>query len=74
MNVHRHHEEQFPWEEGRAAPEDRALGLELELIELVRRRDDIADAADPESVALDREILAVQDELRDVAAIMPAAV
>lgn len=46
----------FPWEEAHAAPEDRAVGLELELIELVHRRTSILDEYDGEAQALDREI------------------
>jgi hypothetical protein len=46
----------FPWEEAHAAPEDQAVGLELELIELVQRRTSIPDENDGEAVALDREI------------------
>lgn len=46
----------FPWEQGHAAPEDRALGLELELIELVHRRDVISDVRCMEAKGLDREI------------------
>lgn len=46
----------YPWESTHAAVEDKALGLELELIELVRRRNDIPDAADPDARILDAEI------------------
>ena len=46
----------YPWENTHAAVEDRALGVELELIELVRRRNDISDAADPDARMLDAEI------------------
>lgn len=46
----------YPWESTHAAVEDKALGLELELIELVRRRNDIADATDPDARILDAEI------------------
>ncbi|CAN5838431.1 hypothetical protein BH23ACT2_BH23ACT2_15890 [soil metagenome] len=63
----------FPWEEAHAAPEDRAVGLELELIELVRRRDDIGDASDPEVVQIDREIDAVVAELGRVTPSLPLA-
>lgn len=58
--THEHHVDPaagpFPWEEAHAAPEDRAVGLELELIELVARRTSIADQHDGEAVALDAEI------------------
>jgi len=30
----------FPWQQPRACHDDRAMGLELELIELVRRREE----------------------------------
>jgi hypothetical protein len=54
------------WEDGHAAPEDRALGLELELIELVRQRDELL-AGHPEVARLDAQISAVQAELVAVA-------
>lgn len=63
----------FPWEEAHAAPEDRVVGLELELIELCRRRDDIDDATDPEIVQLDREIDAVLADLGRVSPSLPLA-
>lgn len=56
----------FPWEIGHAAPEDQALGLELELIELNRRRRAIRDPRDAEAIALDTEINAVLDALGTV--------
>jgi hypothetical protein len=46
----------FPWEEAHAAPEDQAVGLELELIELVARRSAIVDPDSREARALDDEI------------------
>ncbi|MCU1496234.1 MAG: hypothetical protein JWM47_187 [Acidimicrobiales bacterium] len=46
----------FPWEEAHAAPEDRAVGLELELIELVARRRALSRADDGEAALLDAEI------------------
>ena len=46
----------FPWEEAHAAPEDRAVGLELELIELVARRTSMPDDNGGEARALDHEI------------------
>ena len=50
----------FPWEEGHACPEDRALGLELELIELVHALED----ADPvTAVHLDRQIETAMTDL-----------
>lgn len=49
------HPQPFPWEVGHAAPEDQAMGLELELIELVRRRDEVR-VDDPEATRLDGEI------------------
>lgn len=63
----------FPWEEAHAAPEDRAVGLELELIELVRRRGDIVDATSPEAQALDREIEATLTQLGQVTPALPLA-
>ena len=68
-DAHRLH----PWEQGHAAPQDQALGLELELIELVRRRDDIRDATDPEARWLDDEILLVTDQLDTLVSTMPLA-
>lgn len=74
MTVQRDHLEAFPWEGSHAAPADRALGLELELIELVRRQDDIADPTDPESIDLGRQIRLVQDELYEVSLQTPMTV
>lgn len=45
----------LPWEEGHAAPEDQAVGLELELIELVTRRKALP-GDDPAARPLDAEI------------------
>lgn len=63
-----------PWQSGHAAPEDQALGLELELIELVRQR---AEAVgDGNSVTVDRldaDIDGVLHELAAVAATIQAA-
>lgn len=56
----------FPWEAGHAAPEDRAVGLELELIELVARRNAIPDDNDGEARALDGQIDATLAELGSV--------
>lgn len=59
-----------PWESGRAAPEDRALGLELELIELVHQRTIIGgdtetrQRLDAEIEAVLHEIVAVADSIR----------
>ncbi len=61
----------FPWEEAHAAPEDQAVGLELELIELVARRTSIADPADAEALALDVEI---DQTLTRLGAIEPLAI
>ncbi|MGN6693642.1 MAG: hypothetical protein ACTHN0_05645 [Aquihabitans sp.] len=36
----------FPWQDGHACHEDRAMGLELELIELVRQRDEAKGSVD----------------------------
>ena len=64
----------FPWEVAHAAPEDQAVGLELQLIELVTRRRSIHDAVDPEAAALDVEIEAVLEELGDLTPVVPVAV
>lgn len=74
MTDHRGPAGAFPWEQAHAAPGDRALGLELELIELVRRQDDIFDKADPEAVELGRQIGRVQDELLTLVDEMPLTV
>ena len=55
------------WGDGHAAPEDRAVGLELELIELVRQRDELL-AGHPEIARLDAQIATVQKELAATAA------
>lgn len=56
-----------PWEAPHAAPEDRALGLELELIELVHRRDEVSEHNDLERARLDAEIGQVLADLDHVA-------
>lgn len=55
------------WADGHAAPEDRAVGLELELIELHRRRDELAPDH-PEVERIDREVAQVVEELVAVTA------
>lgn len=55
------------WSDGHAAPADRALGLELELIELNRQRDELLPDH-PEAARLDRQIREVMDGLADIAA------
>ena len=62
----------FPWEQAHAAPEDRAVGLELELIELVRRLEALADPAGLEAAALAAEIDLVHAELASVG-VLPLA-
>jgi len=57
-----------PWSEGHASPEDRALGLELELIELERRRGEVADGS-PAAADLDAEIDEVRRDLVEVASL-----
>lgn len=57
-----------PWEVAHAAPEDRALGLELELIELVRRRGGATGPGPAEASLLDAEIERVLAELDEVSA------
>jgi hypothetical protein len=49
-----------PWTEGHAPPADRAVGLELELIDLVAKRDHVWGH---ERVEIDQEIGEVIDEL-----------
>jgi hypothetical protein len=55
-----------PWTDGHASPEDRALGHELELIELERRRAEVADDS-PEALDLEREMRLVRQQLAEVA-------
>lgn len=55
-----------PWFDGHASPEDRALGYELELIELLRRRSEVRDGT-TEAARLDAEMEAVRSELVAVA-------
>jgi hypothetical protein len=55
------------WSDGHAAPADRALGLELELIELNRQRDELLPDH-PEAARLDRQIREVMDKLVEVSA------
>lgn len=62
----------FPWEESHAAPEDRAVGLELELIELVRRRRALLDEG-TEAATLDSEIDVVVAELGSLTIPLPLA-
>jgi hypothetical protein len=50
----------FPWQDGHACHEDRAMGLELELIELVRQRDEAGAPADA--------VARVDDQIADVMA------
>jgi hypothetical protein len=60
----------FPWQEGHACREDRAMGFELELIELVNRRKIAESAGDPVDVlgALDAQIEATMIDLATEAA------
>jgi hypothetical protein len=74
MLTFKHREEQMDdpsapasWADGHAAPEDRALGLELELIELQRRREELAPDH-PEVERIDREVAQVMEELVAVTA------
>lgn len=53
----------FPWQDGRACHEDRAMGLELELIELVRQRDE----AEPSVAAAERVDDLIDDVMRRLA-------
>ena len=59
--------DETPWADGHASPEDRALGLELELIELQRRRTEHLDGT-PGADAIDDEIALVTAELRTLTA------
>ncbi|QXC59212.1 hypothetical protein KSP35_12405 [Aquihabitans sp. G128] len=63
----------FAWEVAHAAPEDRAVGLELELIELVARRQSMVDTYDGESEALDAEIERTLAELGNITPALPLA-
>lgn len=79
LHLHLHHRDEagpFPWESGHAAPQDRALGLELELIELVRRRDAAAgpDGDRADRARLEAEIDGVLGELDRLVETMPVAV
>lgn len=64
---------QFPWEVAHAAPEDRAVGLELQLIELVARRRAIRHETDPEAGVIDAEIEGVLIDLGDLTPSLPLA-
>lgn len=57
--------EAYPWEVGHASPEDRAMGLELELIELEHTREVAEDHGDPVA-PIEDEISEVIEELIDV--------
>lgn len=63
-----------PWQESHAAPEDRAVGLELQLIELVHRRNDVRAERRARNPQLESEIAAVLDELAELDVELPAAV
>ena len=67
------HPQPFPWEVAHATPQDQALGLELELIELVRRRRELGDGH-PASARLDGEIDRTIAELDDLVEHLPVAV
>lgn len=66
MLAFRHHHDdsaEHPWQRGHATPADRAVGLELQLIELHRQR----KTADEEHIAaVDAEIMSVIEELAEV--------
>jgi len=64
----------FPWEAAHAAPQDRALGLELELIELVRRRSELTGTEIAEARQLDGEIDRTLAELDELTRALPLAV
>ncbi len=82
LTLHRHEADTedegalHPWEARHAAPEDRAVGLELELIELVQRRSETSDRFPAEQQVLDRQIdqaLAELDRVADEIAAHPLA-
>ena len=56
--------EAYPWEHGDAAPADRALGLELELIELEHEREEAELEGGPVEPIVE-EITEVLDSLED---------
>ena len=56
--------ETYPWEVGHAAGEDRAMGLELELIELQRTRELAEEHGEPVD-PIEEEITEVLGELAD---------
>lgn len=62
-----------PWEQAHAAPADRAVGLELELIELVHRRGTGEAPADATTVEVDAQIDQVLADLAEVAQGFPIA-
>jgi hypothetical protein len=55
------------WRSSRACLEDRAMGLELELIEAVRRRD-LAERRGEDRTELERRIASLSEELADLVA------
>lgn len=58
--------EPYPWETSAVLPEDRAMGLELELIELEHERDEAEHEGGP-TAPIDEEIAEVRHTLEDVA-------
>ncbi|WP_421118621.1 hypothetical protein ACE2AJ_14790 [Aquihabitans daechungensis] len=52
----------FPWQEGHACREDRAMGFELELIELVHRREIAVERGEAVD-ALDQQIDEIMGDL-----------
>lgn len=62
----------FPWEESHAAPEDRAVGVELQLIDLVAQRAAIS-AGDARASVIDREIDQLLTELGSITPALPLA-
>lgn len=62
-----------PWEQAHAAAADRAVGLELELIELVHRRGTGGAPADETTVEVDAQIDEVLEDLAEVAQGLPIA-
>jgi hypothetical protein len=58
-------DEPAPWTDGHASPEDRALGFELELIELERRRREVSHEGG-DLAPLEAEMAQVRAELAAV--------
>jgi hypothetical protein len=64
--------EEYPWERPAVLPEDRAMGLELELIELGHERDEAESEGQP-TAPIEAEIDDVLEELGDTMVPPPPA-